>query len=67
MGTYGVAGLIMAVYWDVTGSRNDTVWVRGLMLAGLSVLLVLVILLIGRRHQPLTTTEATDAKRRVTK
>jgi hypothetical protein len=67
MGTYGVAGLIMAVYWDVTGSRNDTVWMRGLMLTGLSVLLVLVILLIGRRYQPLTTTEATDSRRRVTK
>ena len=67
MGTYGVAGLIMAVYWDVTGSRSDTVWMRGLMLTGSSVLLVPVILLIGRRHQPLTTTEATNSRRRVTK
>jgi hypothetical protein len=68
MGAFGVAGLAMTVYSDVTGSYKDTVWVRGLILTSLSLLLVLAVLLIGRRHRPLTIPkEGTNPPRRVTK
>ncbi len=68
MGAFGVAGLVTAIYSDVMGPHKDTVWVRGLMLTILSLLLVLAVLLIGRRYRPLTTTtEGTDPPRHVTK
>ncbi len=68
MGAFGVAGLVMTVYSDVMGPRKDTVWVRGLIFTSLSLLLVLAVFLVGRRHRPLTTTaEGTDPPRRATK
>src|SRR5262245_39522959 len=67
MGVFGIAGLMLSVYSDVTGAHKHTVWVRGLFLAGVGLLLVLLVLLLGRRHLPLTIPAGDNRKRRATR